>query len=107
MERFFENDPEREQKFFDSLNDDEMMDEMNNEGIAYIDPEGVMQVMNIDLAHSELKHHLISKAVEICEKNIFWRFKKVKTKMREIHTVYEWLKLMTEEDDDFERLIEE
>ena len=100
MERFFENDPERENQFFDDLNEDEMleMEMMNEEAIAYFDPEGVMQVMNIDLAHSELKHHLISKAVEICEKNFFWRFKGINRKMREIHTVYEWLKLMTEED---------
>lgn len=100
MERFFENDPEREHKFFESLNEDELLNELDEEGISFIDPEGIMQVMNIDLAHSELKHHLISKAVEICEKNFFWKFKGINTKMREIHTVYEWLRLITEDEDE-------
>ena len=97
MERFFENDPDREHQFFESLNEDELLNELENEG--FIDSEGIMQIMNIDLAQSELKHHLISKAVEICEKNLFWRFKSINTKMREIHTVYEWLRLITEEED--------
>jgi len=99
MERFFDNDPEREHKFFESLHDEDDLEmELDEDAIAYLDPEGVMQVMNIDLAHSELKHHLISKAVEICEKSFLWKFKGIKTKMREIHVVYEWLKLMTEDD---------
>lgn len=100
MDRFFENDPEREYQFFESLHEDELMDELNEEGISFIDHEGFMQVMNIDLAHTELKHHLISKAIEICEKNFFWNFKSVTTKMREIHTVYEWLRLITDDDEE-------
>lgn len=99
MERFFENDPEREHEFFESLNDEEMLNELENEALSFIDPEGVMQVMNIDIAQGEFKHHLVSKAVEICEKSFFWRFKNINRKMREIHTVYEWLRLMTEDEE--------
>lgn len=100
MERFFENDPERENQFFESLNEEELLSELENEGL--LDSEGILQIMNIDLAQNEFKHHLINKAVEICEKNLFWRFKNTNTKMREIHTVYEWLRLITEEKEDNE-----
>lgn len=95
MERFFDNDPDNEKNFYDSLNDDDDddMDEM-----SYIDHEGVMQVMNIQLAQSELKHFLVGKAIKICEASFFWRFKSIDSKMKDIQTVYEWLQLITEED---------
>lgn len=99
MERFFENDPEKEHKFFESLNEEELLNELEEEALSFMDQEGVMQVMNIDFANGEFKNHLVSKAVEICEKNFLWKFKNITTKMREIHTVYEWLKLMTEDED--------
>ena len=101
MERFFDNDPEKENEFFDGAfndDDDDIDTDFDEEGIAYIDPEGVMQIMNIELARTEHKQHILNKAVEICEKSFFWRFKGVTKKMRDIHNVYEWLKVITEDD---------
>jgi hypothetical protein len=76
MDRFFENDdPEKENEFFSALNGEDIFEEINEK---------------------EINQHLISKAIQICEKGFLWKFKSIEKKMYQINVVYEWLKLITE-----------
>ncbi len=88
MERFFNDDDENapEFQFQDDMFDE---DEGEEDGtIAYIDKNDLLEVMQLDLAQTELSNNLLSKAVEIAEKNFFWKFRGAEHKMNQIESIY-------------------
>ena len=103
MERYYDNDPEDEKEPFfgsgDDNDDDEDDDdeEMEAEAIAYIDQQSIIDVMNMDLAQSELNHDLLSKAIKIARQNWLWFFKSTDTRLNEIEKIYKRLLKLTEE----------
>ena len=91
MERFFDNNDESEQ-FFEE--DDEQ------EHVAYVDQDGLLEVMQMDLTQTELNQALLAKAIAIAEKSFFWRFRSTASKMREIHEIYMTFYEMTKEEEE-------
>lgn len=102
MKRFFSEDPEDPEQFqfnddnFEEFNDDD-------EEVGYIDSSEILEVMQMDLAQTELNQHLISKAMEIAKQNFWWRFKNTAYKMAEIEKIYRRLVSMTETEDEEEK----
>lgn len=94
MDRFYNNDPEPEFPF----DDDE--DEMDEPSTVYIDEDSLIEAMHMDLAQSELNHHLIGKAIEIASNSFFWRFKSTKTKLKDIEEIYRTLLRITEDSEE-------
>jgi hypothetical protein len=93
MERFYDNDPDKEKEPFFGRNDDDDDDEdddddFDEEGIAFIDQSGMLDMMQMDLAQTELDHALINKAADIAKQSWLWYFKSHKTKMREIKSIF-------------------
>ena len=89
MERFFNDEDENAPEF--QFQDDtfEEEEEMLEDGaIAYIDKHDLLEVMQLDLAQTELSNNLLSKAVEIAEKSFFWRFRSAEYKMNQIELIY-------------------
>lgn len=108
MERFYDNDPDKEKEpFFGSDDDDEDGEELEGEVTAFIDQQGIIDVMHMDLAQTELNQQLLSKAVEIASQSWFWRFKSTETRMNEIETIYKRLIRLTEEPEEEEENEEE
>ncbi len=93
MDRFYYDDPDNENEHFfkpeqdDDDEDDEAV-EFDGEVISFVDQQGMLDVMHMDLAQVELYQHLLAMAIEIAEKSWFWRFKGVKAKMEEIDIIY-------------------
>ena len=91
-ERFFNND-EEEQYF------EEDGEEFDEEAVAFVDQDGLLGVMQMDLAQSELNQDLISKAISIASNSWFWRFKNTSSKMKEIGEIYKQLMDMTNDNE--------
>jgi uncharacterized protein with gpF-like domain len=110
MERFYENDPDDEKEPFfgdnDEDDDDDVIDE-ESDAVAFIDQQGIIDVMNMDLAQTELNQHLLSQAIEIAKQSWFWGFKSTDSRMKEIETIYKRLLKLTEEVEEPEDDIEE
>lgn len=96
MERFFNND-EGSNQFFED--DDDENEEEQEDAVAYVDQEGLLEVMQMDLAQNELNQDLLAKAISIAEKSLFWRFRSTKSKMKEIQEIYKELVDMTNEEE--------
>lgn len=94
------NNEDDEQFSFDSYNEydgeDHDYDEESN--IAFIDSDGLVEIMHMDLAQSELNQHLLSKAIDVAKEGFFWRFKSNKKKLEEIKNIYSQLIQMTEDE---------
>lgn len=89
MERFFNDEDENAPEFQfqdDTFEEDEEM--LEDGTIAYIDKHDLLEVMQLDLAQTELSNNLLSKAVEIAEKSLFWRFRSAEYKMNQIELIY-------------------
>lgn len=95
MERFFNNDEEPD--FSQFQEGDEEGDEGQEESL-YVDQDGLLEVMHVDLAQNELNQGLISKAISIAEKSWFWSFRSTKSKMKEIEEIYQQLLRLTEQE---------
>lgn len=108
MERFYDNDPDKEKEPFfggkddDDDHDDDDMDDVEVDAIGFIDQQGIIDVMHVDLAQSELNQHLLQQAVEIAKQGWFWGFKSTETRMKEIEEIYKRLLKLTEETDEGE-----
>ena len=98
MKRFFSEDPENDPEF--QFKDDDFENEYEDgeeEIVGYIDSSEILEVMQMDLAQTELNQHLLSKAMEIAKQNFWWRFKSTAYKMSEIEKIYHKLMDMTED----------
>lgn len=105
MERFYDNDPEKddEEPFFDSNDDDDDDEELEEgEAVAIIDQQGIIDVMGLDLAQTELNQQLLGKAIEIAKQSWFWYFKSAEARMDEIEAIYKRLVKLTEDSKDEE-----
>lgn len=91
MERFFNGDDEPEQ-FFDD-------EDENEENVTYVDQEGLLEVMQMDLTQNELNQALLAQAISVAEKSFFWRFRSTASKMKEIGEIYKTLMEMTNEEE--------
>lgn len=99
MERFYGNeDGNHEDPFFGSNEDDEFIE---GEFVGYIDQQGILDVMHMDLVQSELNQSLLSKAIEVAKGSWFWVFKSPVTRLNEIEMIYQRLLKMTEVHDSF------
>ena len=96
VERFFNNEDDEQFHFEDDTFEDEYQ-EVEGEAIAYVDSEDLISMMNMEIAQSELSHHLLSKAIEIAKQSFFWSFRSTTSKMKEIKKIYQELTEMTEE----------
>jgi hypothetical protein len=96
MERFYNNEDD-EQYFEDDTFDESEMDD--EEAIAYVNSDDLVEMMHMEIAQSELNHHLLSKAIEIAKHSFFWRFRSITAKMKEIKKIYKDLAEMTDEEE--------
>lgn len=96
VKRYFGEEPEDEQQFSfdDGYNDDD--EDEDTEGVAYIDPSDFVDMMQMDLAQTELNQHLLGKAIDIAQQSLFWRFRSTAWKMHTIKKIYRDLLEMTE-----------
>jgi len=88
MERFFNNDDEDNVPEFEFKDDTFEEYEEDTEAIAYIDKQDLLEVMHMDLAQTELANDVMSKAIGVAEKSIFWRFRSADYKMKQIELIY-------------------
>ena len=100
MERFFGDEENPEFKFDDDEFGTEFETdfELEEEAIAYIDKQDLLDVMHMDLAQSELNNAILSKAIEISQKSIFWYFRSSEYKRKEIEANYRWLLNLTDDE---------
>lgn len=99
MERFYNNedDDQDDESFFGS--EDDFDDDLAADVVGYIDQQGILDVMQMDLAQTELNQHLLSKAIEIAKGGWFWAFKSTERRLSEVEAVYKRLAIMTGEDE--------
>lgn len=101
MDRFYNEDSENEKPFFGSHDDDDDDDDeddlydMEEDTIAFIQSQDLVDVMQVGIAQDGLKHSLLDKAIKIAEAHWFWRFKSSVSKMKEIAIIYESLVMIT------------
>ena len=96
MERFYNEDENEEDKdsFFDPESeeqdddDDDDDDDEEEEVVGYIDQQGIIDVMNMDLAQTKLDQNILNKAIEISKSNWLWYFKGVEQKIKEIEKTF-------------------
>lgn len=109
MERFYDNedDDKDNESFFgseDMYDEDDDLDHMTP--VGFIDPNGMLEVMHMDLAQTELNQHLLSKAIEIAKSSWLWRFKDTQKRLEELEIIYRKLMSMTDDSNDDEKSTE-
>lgn len=102
MDRFYNEDSENEKPFFgsrdgDDDDDDDDLYEMEQDAIAYIQGQDLVDVIQAGLAQDSLKHNLLDKAIKIAESHWLWRFKNSSSKTKEILSIYENLMTITDD----------
>jgi hypothetical protein len=102
MERFYNNNSEDEDKEESYFGSDDVYDDEEIEQINYIDHQGILNVMQMDMAQSELNQNLLEKAIEIAKSSWFWGFKSTLNRLNEIEMIYKKLFLITVEERDSE-----
>lgn len=93
MKRYYDNDSDDEKDPYFEPEDNE-----ENDAIAYIDQQNVIDVMNIDLAQSDLNQKLLAKAIRIARQNWLWFFKSVDNKISDIEKIYQQLTKIMDSD---------
>lgn len=108
MERFYNNEDEdpANESYFGSDDDYDDDDDMDGDVIGFIDQQGILDVMQMDIAQSELNQDLLSKAIEIAKSSWFWSFKNVEQRLNEIELIYHRLVVMTDDLGDNQNEIE-
>jgi hypothetical protein len=104
MERFYDNEEENDddnESFF-GANEPYEENPEDEEVVGYIDQQGIIDVMHMDLAQSKLNQHILGKAIEICQGNWLWYFKNTEQKINEIDVVFKKLMSMTAEYEDLD-----
>jgi len=103
MKRFFSEDPDDPEQF--QFDDDDFGEDEDEEEeiVGYIDSTEILEVMQMDLAQTELNQHLVSKAMEIAKQSFWWRFKSTQSKLAEIESIYKKLITMTEDGEEEEK----
>lgn len=101
MERFYndhngnKDDNQNDPSFFgDDFDDDEIMDA---EVVGYINQQGMIDVMHMDLAQTELNQELLDKSVDISKGSWFWMFMTTEDRLDDIERIYRRLLKMTDE----------
>lgn len=92
MERFYNNEENSDQFFEDDEN------EYEEENVAYVNQEGLLEVMHMDLTQNELNQSLLEKAISIAEKSLFWCFRSTASKLKQIDEIYKQLMKMTKDE---------
>ena len=106
MERFYNEDPDKEQKPLfgngddDDEEDDEEDDILEGEAVAFIDQQGIIDVMQMDLAQTELNQDLLGKAIDIAKQSWFWGFRSTEWQMNKIEEIYKRLLKLTDDQED-------
>lgn len=105
MKRFFDNDPDNNPEQF-RFDDDYFNHEFDgeydedSESIAYIDTNGLIDMLQLDIAQAELDQKLLQKAIEVASSSLFWKWKSVEKKSQAIdHAYAELAKIMDSLDD--------
>ncbi len=104
MERFYNNedDDTENESFFGSeenYDEDDDHDDMGDEMIGFIGhQQSMIDVMQMDLAQTELNQHLLSKAIDIAKSNWLWIFKDTNTRLDDIEKIYQRLIKLTDDD---------
>lgn len=89
MERFYNSDENQDEDKDPYYEPDEAEEE--SEVVGYMDQKGILDVMHMDLAQSELNQNLLNQAIEIAKSNWFWNFKNNSKKMSDIENIYQKL----------------
>ena len=99
MKRFYNNeDDDDKESLFDSDSDlDDNEDFDDDDLIGVIDQQGILDVMQMDLAQTQLNQDLLNKAIKIAENSWFWKFKPNLKKIDKIEEIYRRLINIIEE----------
>lgn len=104
MERFYDNEPDKDREPFfgnnggnnnDEDDDEEDDDDEDDEEMSFINQQGMVDIMQMDLAKTELNQQLLARAVDIAKQSWFWSFRSSNSKMREITKIYKELLILT------------
>jgi len=97
MKRYYGGEEPDDEQFFDNFEDEEFEGE-EEENVAYIDSDGLVEIMHMDLAQTELNQHILGKAIDLAKQSFFWRFKSTASKLNEIKNIYRHLVRMTDDE---------
>lgn len=100
MERFYDNEDEEE--YQDPYYEEEESED--DEVVSYMDSQGIIDVMQMDLDQSKINLDVLEKSINTLKQSFFWRFKNQEKKIKEIKKLYqEFLNLIYEIEEEKEK----
>jgi len=81
MRRFMKNNEYNE--------DDDFEEFLESDYKSLLNQQNALEGFNLHLQEKKISGDILSKSIKVCEKNIFWRFYKIDTKLNKIKQVYE------------------
>ena len=109
MERFYDDDDQNDEKesFFNEENQYyEEENEEEEEIVGYMDQQGILDVMHMDIDQSKINQGILEKSINVAKSSWFWNFTNVDDKLKIIEKIFFKLTEITEkhkEDDDYEK----
>ncbi len=87
--RQFNYDDEYEENFFPDTGDDQPSEE---DVAELLERREQLDLIQLDLVDFDLQQKLLSKAIKMCEKSFWWRFKSNTSRLVKINETYHILK---------------
>lgn len=93
MRRFMKNEYEED-------DDDNFEDFLENDYKSLLNQQNALEGFNLHLQEKKISSNLLKTSISVCEKDLFWKFYKIDTKLNKIKLVYEsFISLLKIEDE--------
>lgn len=80
MERYYQNDDDDQESFFDSGDDHDVEN--------FVGQDGIIDVMHVELAQTELNHQLLDRAMALAKQSWLWYFRSAESRLKEVERIY-------------------
>lgn len=98
MERFYDDDEQNDEKesFFNEENEYYDEEEVDEEVVGYMDQQGILDVMHMDIDQSKINQGILEKSINVAKSSWFWNFTNIDDKLKIIEKIFFKLMEITE-----------
>ncbi len=74
---------------YEEDDDDNFDDFLENDYKSLLSQQNALEGFNLHLQEKKISNQVLNRSIRVCEKDLFWNFYKIDTKLNKIKIVYE------------------